>query len=140
MPRQYTGDGQDLSPPLAWDAVPEGTLSFALIMEDPDAPLRTFTHWLICDIPATTRALPEGIPKRENVGTPVRAVQGVNGFRKVGYGGPMPPKGATHRYVFTLYALDAALDLPGGFNRNQLREAMRGQILAQGTLKAKYGH
>ena len=139
IPVEYTGDGEDLSPPLALDNVPEGTASFALVMDDPDVPLLTFTHWLICDIPATTRALPQGIAKRENVGTPVKAVQGANGFRKVGYGGPMPPKGQTHRYVFTLYALDAALDLPGGYNRNQLREAMRGHVLGQATLTGRYG-
>lgn len=139
IPADYTADGKDASPPLAWDNVPEGTVSFALIMDDPDAPLRTFKHWLICEMPGGTRALAEGVARQDRVYTPASAVQGINGFREVGYGGPAPPKGKTHRYYFRLYALDERLDMPGSFSRGQLEAAMKGHVLAKAELMGRYG-
>lgn len=139
IPADYTADGRNVSPPLEWTDAPEGAATFALIVDDPDAPLGAFVHWLICEMPGRTRALPEAVPKQEDVSSPVVAVQGNNGFRQVGYGGPRPPKGETHRYVFRLFALDAELHMSGGFNKKQLEEAMKGHILAQARLVGKYG-
>jgi Raf kinase inhibitor-like YbhB/YbcL family protein len=139
VPVDYTGDGKNISPPLAWEGVPDRAVTFALIMDDPDARMGPFVHWLICEILREARMLPEAIPKEENVTGPVSAVQGVNSFRTVGYSGPHPPKGETHRYVFRLYALDSRLEMPGGFSKKQLEEAMKDHILAQGTLVGKYG-
>ncbi len=90
IPVKYTCDGADLSPPLSWSDIPEGTKSFVIIADDPDAPIGTFTHWVIYDIPAKVRSLEEGVPKTERVGD---AKQGLNDFGYVGYGGPCPPKG-----------------------------------------------
>src|SRR5438477_5222162 len=103
-PQQYTGDGKDLSPPLQWTDPPPGTKSFALICEDPDAPRKTWTHWVILNIPADRRSLEEGVPA--NRALPSGAVQGQNDFGKIGYGGPAPPAGKAHRYFFRLYALN----------------------------------
>jgi hypothetical protein len=139
IPAAYTGDGRDASPPLAWSGVPDGTATFALIMDDPDARMGPFVHWLICEISGITRMLPEAIPKEDTVTAPVSAIQGVNSFKNTGYGGPHPPKGETHRYFFKLYALDTTLEMPGGFSKKQLEEAMKGHILARGTLMGKYG-
>lgn len=138
IPADYTRNGRNVSPPLAWDKAPDGAVTFALIVDDPDAPLGPFVHWLICEMPATTRALPEGVPKGENVSRPVVAVQGVNGFRETGYGGPRPPKGERHRYVFRLYALDEELSMSGGFNKKQLEEAIKGHVLAEARLMGRY--
>ncbi|KPK58841.1 MAG: hypothetical protein AMK73_08990 [Planctomycetes bacterium SM23_32] len=138
MPIRFTADGADKSPPLMWGNVPEGTVSFAIVMEDPDAPLGTFTHWLICEIPYYVSNLPEGIPRRPEVQIPVAAAQGMNSFQKMGYGGPSPPPGERHRYYFRLYALDEKLALTGGYNKHQLREAMDGHILAEAELMATY--
>ncbi|MCK4284013.1 MAG: YbhB/YbcL family Raf kinase inhibitor-like protein [Candidatus Brocadiae bacterium] len=138
IPAVCTCDGADISPPLVWENVPEGTVTFALIMEDPDARISTFTHWLICEIPGRTRALPPKVPNKAEVASPVSAVQGNNGFRKLGYGGPCPPAGKPHRYYFRLYALDAKLDMIGGFNRRQLLAAMKDHILAEAELMGRY--
>jgi hypothetical protein len=131
VPQAYTGDGANVSPPLEWDNVPEGTVTFALVVDDPDASFGTFTHWLICDVPERTSSLPEGASSQ--------GVEGENGFRKVGYGGPMPPAGVTHRYVFTLYALDEKLEMPPGYSKNQLKAAMKGHMLGEATLVGRYG-
>jgi len=139
IPAAYTGDGKDVSPPLAWSGAPKGTVTFALIMDDPDARLGPFVHWLICEISGNTQILPEAMPKGDVVTAPISAVQGVNSFKNTGYGGPHPPKSETHRYFFKLYALDAALEMPGGFSKKQLEEAMKDHILAQATLMGKYG-
>jgi len=137
IPKSYTCDGADASPDLSWSGAPAGVQSFALIADDPDAPVGTWTHWLIWNIPAQSTGLPKGVPKDETLrdGTS----QGRNDFRRVGYGGPCPPPGKPHRYFFKVYALDAKLDLRGGANRNELERAMKGHVLAQGELMGKYG-
>lgn len=136
IPAQFTCDGSDISPALSWTAPPEGTQSFALIMDDPDAPRGTFVHWLLYDLPASERELPEDLPPQRTL--PSGARQGRNDFGKVGYGGPCPPPGPPHRYYFRLYALDTRLDVKAGATRTQLDRAMRGHVLAQAELMARY--
>ena len=118
IPAQFTCSGAGISPQLAWSAPPARTVSLALIVTDPDAPRRTFTHWVLYDLPVGTRDLTEGVPDMGRL--PDGALQGRNDFGEIGYGGPCPPPGAPHRYVFTLYALDAKLNLPVGDNRAQV--------------------
>ena len=136
IPVKHTCDGEDLSPPLQWRNVPQGTKSLALISDDPDAPGRTFVHWVIYNIPPTTEGLPEGIPATETLSDGAR--QGTNDFQHVGYGGPCPPKGKPHRYIFKLYALDIELSLPPGATAQDLAKAMEGHILAKGQLIGMY--
>jgi Raf kinase inhibitor-like YbhB/YbcL family protein len=135
IPRKYTCDGEDVSPPLSWSGAPEGTKSFALISDDPDAPVGTWVHWVIYDLPAGVTFLPEGVEavKRPQVG----GTNGITDFRRLGYGGPCPPSG-THRYFFKLYALDTVMDLPAGVTRKELLQAMEGHILAEAQLMGKY--
>jgi Raf kinase inhibitor-like YbhB/YbcL family protein len=137
IPKKHTCDGADVSPPLVWDNVPEGTRSFVLICDDPDAPMGTWVHWVLFNLPADARSLPEGVaPDRE---LPNGARQGTNDFRKIGYGGPCPPPGKPHRYFFKLYALDTALDLPAGSTKAQVLKAMEEHVLAEGQLMGRYG-
>ncbi len=136
IPARYTGDGPDISPPLTWGEPPAGTQSLALIMDDPDAPLGVFTHWVIFNIPSDSRQLAEAIPAQAQL--PGGALQGKNDFGKTGYGGPYPPPGRPHRYQFTLYALDKPLDLKEGASKKQLLDTMQGHILAQGKLTGTY--
>ncbi len=135
IPPRYTCDGEDLSPPLAWQGAPEGTRAFALICDDPDAPAGTWIHWVIYNIPATEAGLAEGIPSQETL--PNGARQGVNSWGRVGYNGPCPPRG-THRYFFTLYALNTLLQLGPGARRDDLLRALRGHILAETRLMGTY--
>jgi len=135
IPSRYTCDGADISPPLEWSSAPAGTQSFALISDDPDAPMGTWVHWVIFNIPMGARSLPEGISKKERLED--GSLQGVNDFKKIGYGGPCPP-GGTHRYYFRLYALDTSLDLSGTRTKETLLKAMREHILAEAQLMAKY--
>ena len=135
IPRQFTCDGKDISPPLAWAGAPEKTAAFALAVDDPDAPGKTWVHWVVCDLPAAATNLPDGAPARAVLENGAR--QGVNDFKKIGWGGPCPPSG-THRYVFTLYALDRALSLPSRFNREDLAGAVRGHVLAEARLVGRY--
>ncbi len=135
MPAKYTCDGMDVSPPLTWDNAPVGTKSFALICDDPDAPVGTWVHWVCYDIPAGTKSLPENVAKTETLTTGGR--QGVNDFRKAGYGGPCPP-GGVHRYFFKLYALDTLLNLTSGTTKQELLKAMEGHILGEAQLMGKY--
>jgi Raf kinase inhibitor-like YbhB/YbcL family protein len=137
IPKQYTGDGKDVSPALRWSGVPDGSRSFALVCEDPDAPRGTWVHWVLFNLPAEARELAEGVPPRESLENGAR--QGKNDFGKIGYGGPAPPRGKPHRYFFKLHALDANLDLKAGATRNQLLDAMKGHVLAEGQLVGKYG-
>jgi Raf kinase inhibitor-like YbhB/YbcL family protein len=137
IPKQYTGDGADHSPPLRWSEPPAGTKSLALICDDPDAPRGTWVHWVLFNLPGQTRELAEGVPMTETLGN--GAEQGKNDFGKIGYGGPAPPKGKPHRYFFKLYALDGSVDLPAGATKAQLVEAMKGHILAEGQLMGHYG-
>jgi Raf kinase inhibitor-like YbhB/YbcL family protein len=135
IPAKHTCDGADVSPPLAWSGAPAGTKSFALISDDPDAPVGTWVHWVMWNIPAEARALEENVPKKDTL--PNGARQGTTDFKRIGYGGPCPPSG-THRYYFKLYALDAALDLQASTTWKVLEKTMQGHILAQAELMGTY--
>ncbi|HNY76595.1 MAG TPA: YbhB/YbcL family Raf kinase inhibitor-like protein [Bacteroidales bacterium] len=135
IPAKYTCDGANISPQLSWDNAPKGTKSFVLICEDPDAPMGTFTHWVLYDLPADVHELPENLPKDKIL--PNGAKQGITDFKKVGYGGPCPPNG-THRYYFKLYALDTLLNLEPALKKEDILKAMNGHILAQGQIMGKY--
>ena len=137
IPKKYTCDGADVSPALEWSGAPAGTQSFALIADDPDAPVGTWTHWVIWNIPTNSTSLSEAVPKSEQL--PDGARQGRNDFKRVGYGGPCPPAGKPHRYFFKLSALDTKPDVPPGADRKELEKAMKGHILASGELVGKYG-
>jgi Raf kinase inhibitor-like YbhB/YbcL family protein len=137
IPRSYTCDGADTSPNLSWSGTPAGIQSFALIADDPDAPVGTWTHWLMWNIPVQNSELPNGVPKVETLDDGTR--QGRNDFRRIGYGGPCPPPGKPHRYFFKLYALDAMLDLRAGATRDELERTMKGHVLAQAELMGRYG-
>ena len=135
IPYQYTCDGKDISPPLAWQGVPDGAHSLALICDDPDAPVGTWVHWVYYDIPADKTGLSENVNTREN--PPDGGTQGRNNFRKTGYGGPCPP-GGTHRYFFKLYALDTILNLPPGATKKELLQKMEGHVISKAQLMGKY--
>jgi Raf kinase inhibitor-like YbhB/YbcL family protein len=137
IPTQHTCDGADLSPSLEWTGVPEGVETFALIADDPDAPGGTWVHWVLYNIPADSRSLPQGVPAKQKLEG--GAVQGTNDFRRIGYGGPCPPPGRPHRYFFKMYALKTKINLPPGATKKQLLKAMEGHILAQTELMGKYG-
>lgn len=128
IPKQYTCSGKEISPPLQWADVPDGTKAFALLVDDPDAPGGTYTHWTVYDIPPATHAFPPGNP-------PPNSTQGENSFGDDHYGGPCPPKGDdAHRYVFQLYALRAPLGLPPGAKSDDVRKAIKKQAIARGRL------
>lgn len=135
IPKQYTCDGTDISPPLEWSGVPEGTKSLALICDDPDAPVGTWVHWVLYDLPPELRRLPTGVPPDKTLEK--GGTQGINDFRRYGYGGPCPP-GGTHRYYFKLYALDIALKQAPGLSKAKLLEAVKGHVLAEGELMGQY--
>jgi Raf kinase inhibitor-like YbhB/YbcL family protein len=137
IPARYTADGENVSPPLRWDAPPDATRGLALVCEDPDAPRGTWTHWVVFNLPPNCRELAEGAGR--NGGVPDGAVEGLNDFGRLGYGGPSPPPGKPHRYFFKLYALDAPLDLQSGLSRPELLAAMKGHVLDQAILVGKYG-
>jgi Raf kinase inhibitor-like YbhB/YbcL family protein len=137
IPKKHTCDGADVSPALNWENAPAGTQSFALIADDPDAPVGTWTHWVIWNIPAKTTALPEGVPKAGESSDGTH--QGRNDFKRVGYGGPCPPPGKPHRYFFKLYALDTKLDVKDGASRGELERAIKGHVLSQTELMGTYG-
>lgn len=136
VPRRFTCDGNDASPALAWENAPHGTESFALICDDPDAPMGTFVHWVIYGIPSTATSLAEGVPPTGTL--PDRAKQGTNHFKRLGYGGPCPPLGKAHRYIFRLYALSEMLTLGPGATKQQLQGAMEGLILGTAELMGTY--
>lgn len=135
IPQQYTCQGDDISPPLAWTDLPEQTASLALIMDDPDAPNGIWVHWVLYNIPADAQSLPEAITTES--GLPDGTLNGKNSWKRTGYGGPCPPSG-THRYVFSLYALDSDLELEEGIDKNGLLKAMDGHVLAEGRLAGVY--
>jgi Raf kinase inhibitor-like YbhB/YbcL family protein len=137
IPKKFTCGGEDVSPELIWKAAPTATQSFALIVDDPDAPVGTWVHWVLYDLPANVKSLPEGVEKQEQVSS--GALQGRNDFRKIGYGGPCPPPGKPHRYYFKLYALDTKLGLKAGASKKDVEHAMQGHILAQAQLMGRYG-
>ncbi|MFH0964396.1 MAG: YbhB/YbcL family Raf kinase inhibitor-like protein [Planctomycetota bacterium] len=136
IPQKYTGDGPNLSPPLSWSDPPADVRSFALICDDPDAPMGTWVHWVIWNISADVRSLPDGVPTTRTLES--GAVQGKNDFGKLGYGGPAPPRGKPHRYFFKLYALDATLNLPPGASKRDLEKAMSGHVRASAELVGLY--
>ena len=136
IPKKFTSDGPDVSPALAWTDPPANTKSLALIMDDPDAPVGTWVHWVLYDLAPSVRDLPEGVPQHEEL--PSGARQGRNDFRKIGYGGPCPPPGPAHRYFFKLYALDAKVNLKAGATKADLEKALKGHILAQAELMGRY--
>jgi Raf kinase inhibitor-like YbhB/YbcL family protein len=135
IPALYTCTGDDLSPELAWSGAPENTRSFALIMDDPDAPGRTWVHWVVYNLPGDTAGLPQGVASDNDL--PGDAMQGRNSWRRNDYGGPCPPSG-THRYFFKLYALDTSLDLDPGASKEDVLGAMEGHVLAEGHLMGTY--
>ncbi len=135
IPRKYTCDGLDVSPPLTWKGAPEGTKSFALIVDDPDAPMGTWVHWVAFNIPSTVNSLKEGIPPDERL--PDGTLQGKNDFRKIGYGGPCPPSG-THRYFFKLYAVDKVLSISSGVSKDGLLSAMKGHVIGETRIIGRY--
>jgi len=129
IPAKYTCDGQDISPPLKISDVPQGTKSLALIMDDPDAPMGTFIHWVMWNIPPDTTEIKEGVAPK--------CVQGVTDFGRMGYGGPCPPSG-THTYRFELVALDQEISLPEGYDLKQLRRAIERHIITRVVLTGSY--
>jgi Raf kinase inhibitor-like YbhB/YbcL family protein len=135
IPKKYSCDGQGISPPLQWSAPPTGTKSLALIIDDPDAPGGTFVHWVLYNLPSTTRSLPEGVPGVGDLSDGSK--QGRNGSGTIGYTGPCPPYGI-HHYHFKLYALDTALDLVSGADKAQLEKAVDKHVLAYGDLVGTY--
>lgn len=137
IPQKYTCDGEDISPPLLWMGAPNGTETFTLIVDDPDAPLGVFTHWVLFNLPEDVEALPEGVPR---LGTlEFGGVQGMNDFGNIGYGGPCPPPGKPHEYRFHLYALDTDLKLVEGASKQDLLKAMDDHVLAEAEITGVYG-
>jgi Raf kinase inhibitor-like YbhB/YbcL family protein len=135
IPGVYTCDGQDISPPLSWEEPPSGTESFALIVDDPDAPGGTWVHWVLFNVPGETRSLAEEVSDDAELSD--GGLHGENSWNRMGYGGPCPPSG-THRYFFKLYALDTRLDLEAGASKERLLDTMEGHILAQTELMGTY--
>jgi Raf kinase inhibitor-like YbhB/YbcL family protein len=136
IPQKYTCQGEDLSPPLKWTNAPANTKSFALITDDPDAPMGIWVHWVLYDLSPTTTALAEDVAKTQYIAG--NAKQGINDFHRLGYGGPCPPPGKPHRYFFKLYALDRVLDLKPGATKKDVEAAMKGHVLAEGQLMGTY--
>ncbi|MHC1631615.1 MAG: YbhB/YbcL family Raf kinase inhibitor-like protein [Methanotrichaceae archaeon] len=136
FPDKYTCDGKDISPPIEIEGL--NATSMALIVDDPDAPLGTFVHWVIWNIDPT-EIVPDAIPKKGQISDPIKATQGTNDFGRIGYNGPCPPPGKPHRYFFKIYGLDDELDLSAGSTKVDLLEAMKGHILQQGEAMATYG-
>ncbi len=136
IPSKYSCDGENISPPLTWTDIPEGTKTFALICDDPDAPAGDWVHWIMYDIPVEVHELPENIEKIPVLDN--RSVQGKNDFRKIGYDGPCPPDGV-HRYFFKIYALDLVLQQKPGLTKHELFQVIKGHVLGEGQLMVKYG-
>ena len=135
IPSKYTCDGDDVSPPLQWSGVPDDAESLALICDDPDAPGKTWVHWVLFNLPPDTTSLEEEFPTDERLENGI--LQGITDFGRHGYGGPCPP-GGTHRYYFKLYALDTTLDLGPDAKKSDVVGAMDGHILAEGQMMGKY--
>jgi len=142
IPRKYTEDGADVSPPLKFDGVPEGTKELALICDDPDAPTdEPWVHWLLYKIPASVTSLPEGLPNKPRLKDPPGALQGKNSWKigtQIGYRGPAPPRGGPHRYFFKVYALKVKLVVEAGVSKNVLMQEISDHILAEGELMGTY--
>ena len=140
IPAKFTDDGDDVSPALAWTGVPDGAKELAMIVDDPDAPrAEPWIHWIIYKLPPKLTGLPEGVPTDQRLEQLGGAMQGVNGFKKIGYGGPAPPKGhGVHHYRFHLYALDRTLQLEPGLDNKALIAAMSGHVIGEGVLVGTY--
>lgn len=135
IPPQFTCDGEDISPPLTWSPPPTDTQSLALICDDPDAPKKTWVHWVVYNLPPSTCSLSEAIPEGSKISG--GGLQGINDFQKLSYGGPCPP-GGTHRYFFKIYALDKMLELAPGAAKTEVEAAMSGHIIDRGELMGYY--
>ena len=135
IPKQYTCDGPNISPPLQWAGIPDNSRSLAVLVDDPDAARGNWVHWILFNIPPQTAELTENIRKTRTI--PNGARQGTNDFREIGYGGPCPP-GGKHRYFFRLFALDTELNLDPGSSRTDLERSMAGHILAETQLMGTY--
>ena len=135
IPSKYTCDDEDISPPLSWNGIPEGAKSLALISDDPDAPMGTWVHWVVYNIPSSEKGFQENLPKDKKLSN--GTLQGITDFKRIGYGGPCPPSGV-HRYYFKLYALDTKLNLEPGITKEQLLKAMESHVLAQAELMGRY--
>lgn len=135
IPRKYTCDGDEISPPIDWSGIPADARSVAIISDDPDAPTGTWVHWVIFNIPSEVKGLPENVPSKESLddGT----TQGINSSHKIGYDGPCPPSGV-HRYYFKVYALDTKLSLKPGATKKALEDAMKDHVLSEGQLMGRY--
>ena len=129
IPKKFTCSGVDISPQLTWTEPPAGTKTFALLVDDPDAPAGSWNHWAMWNLPASARSVPEGVGKSPRL--PDGSQQGLNDFRKIGYNGPCPPANKVHRYHFQLFALDTKLGLSADAGKPELKAAMKGHILAQ---------
>ena len=136
IPRRYTCEGEDLSPPFHWSVPPAATKSFVIIADDPDAPVGTWVHWVLYNLPLDLRGLTEGIPAKDHL--PNGALQGLNDFKRIGYGGPCPPPGKAHRYYFKLYALDTVLNLKPRATKSQVLEACKGHVLAEAHVMGRF--
>ncbi|MGO8737044.1 MAG: YbhB/YbcL family Raf kinase inhibitor-like protein [Terriglobia bacterium] len=136
IPKRFTCEAADVSPALTWTDPPPGTRSFAIIEDDPDAPSGTFVHWVVYDLPAAYRKLPEALSGNDQMSGGGR--QGTNDFSRTGYSGPCPPPGKPHRYFIRLYAVGVILNLPPAATRKELDEAMQSHILARGELMGRF--
>jgi Raf kinase inhibitor-like YbhB/YbcL family protein len=136
IPQRFSCQGDDISPALSWSSAPQETKSFALIVEDPDAPHGTYYHWVIYNIPASERGLSENIARRDPLPNGTR--QGTNSSQQLGFMGPCPPAGKAHRYYFKVYALDTEINIPGEATHDKLESAMQGHILAEGEIMGTY--
>lgn len=137
IPTKYTADGDDVSPPLAFEGVPAGTAAFALICDDPDAPGGTWVHWVLYDVPGTATGLPEGIRTEASLTDGSR--QGRNSWNRLGYGGPSPPRGKPHRYMFRLFALREPLRARPGLSAREAEAAARERAIESATFMGVYG-
>jgi Raf kinase inhibitor-like YbhB/YbcL family protein len=136
IPQRFSCQGEDISPMLTWSSAPEETKSFALVIEDPDAPNGTFIHWVIYNIPSSEHGLAENIARRDPL--PNGARQGTNSAQQLGYMGPCPPAGKAHRYYFKLFALDTEINIPGEATHDKLMSTIQGHILAKGEIMGTY--
>ena len=136
IPEKFTCDGDNISPLIRWDNLPKGTISVALLLDDPDAPGGVFTHWIVYNLPGNLTELEEITPKAKNLDN--GAIQGKNDFGDYGYGGPCPPEGETHHYYFRIFALSRKLEPEDGSNRNTLLQAMEGNIIDEGEYMGRY--
>ena len=136
VPKEYSGQGADHSPPLRWSPAPSNTKSIAVVCLDPDAPGGTWYHWFLYNLSPTAISLGENVPKAETITG--GAMQGINDFKKVGYNGPMPPWGQKHRYEYRVFALDQMLPLKPGARKDEILRAINGHVVAQGAVTGSF--